>query len=291
MGCLGGKKKEFVRMKLARFGEKGSEVPSLVTDDGVFDLRGIVADVDAAALSPDGLARIRAARDLPVLDTGGLRIGSPIARPGAVYCIGMNYAAHAAESGSAPPDRPVLFLKPPNTVGGPHDPVDLPRGSTATDWEVELGLVIGSRAHYLASAEEARSVIAGYVAVNDLSERDAQLGQPGGQWAKGKAAPGFTPVGPWFVTADELDPGRLGLRSWVNGEPRQDSTTADLIFDVAEIVRDLSQFLELEPGDLVLTGTPEGVALSGRFPYLREGDIVEIEIDGLGRQRQRMGRA
>lgn len=280
-------------MRLARFGDRGRECPVLVSDDGVFDLRGVVSDIDGSTLTPAGLDRIRrAAGSLPLLEGAeGMRVGAPIARPGAVYCIGMNYAAHAAESGSAPPQTPIIFLKPPNTVTGPNDVVDIPRGSTKTDWEVELGVVIGSRALYLDSREAARAAIAGYVVVNDLSERDFQLAQSGGQWSKGKAAPGFTPVGPWLVTSDEVEDGALRLSSWVNDEPRQDSSTADLIFDVPEVVLHLSQYLELEPGDLILTGTPEGVALSGRFPYLRQGDIVEIEITGLGRQRQQMGQA
>lgn len=279
-------------MRFARYGPPGQEVPALITSDAALDLRGVVRDIDAGALSPDGLAAIRAASgSLPALDTADVRIGPPIARPGAVYCIGLNYAAHAAESDAAIPERPVLFMKPPNTVVGPADGVDIPRRSVKTDWEVELGIVIGSRALYLDSPETAHDVIAGFVLVNDLSERDFQLDHSGGQWSKGKAAPGFTPVGPWMVTADEVDPAALRLRSWVNGELRQDSSTADLIFDVDEIVLHLSQYLELEPGDLILTGTPEGVALSGRFPYLRAGDVIEVEIDGLGHQRQVMGQA
>jgi 2,4-diketo-3-deoxy-L-fuconate hydrolase len=203
-----------------------------------------------------------------------------------VLCIGMNYAAHAAESGSAPPKIPILFLKTPNTVVGPNDAVEIPRGSEKTDWEVELGVVIGARASYLDSPEDSAAHIAGFVIANDVSERDFQMAVSGGQWSKGKCAPGFNPTGPLLVTPDEVDLDGLRLRSWVNGEPRQDSTTADMIFDVNHIIWHLSQYLTLEPGDLVITGTPEGVALSGRFPYLSAGDVVELEIDGLGRQRQ-----
>jgi 2-keto-4-pentenoate hydratase/2-oxohepta-3-ene-1,7-dioic acid hydratase in catechol pathway len=221
-------------------------------------------------------------------DADSLRIGAPIARPSAVVCIGMNYAAHAAESGSPPPEVPILFLKTPNTVVGPNDPVTIPRGSVKTDWEVELGVVIRKRTSYLDSPDESTDHIAGFVLANDISERDFQMTVSGGQWSKGKAAPGFNPTGPWLVTPDEIEHGKLGLRSWVNGEPRQDSNTADMIFDVAHILHHLSQYMALEPGDLVLTGTPEGVALSGRFSYLGPGDIVELEIDGLGRQRQEM---
>ena len=277
-------------MKFARLGEPGEEIPVLVAGDSFFDIRAVVPDLDRHAFGAgvlDRVSELHRAGELPTIEVSeGTRTGSPIARPGAVYCIGMNYAAHAAESGSAPPDSPILFLKAPNTVTGPHDPVNIPRGSVKTDWEVELGVVIGTRALYLDSPDDSAAHIAGYVTVNDLSERDFQLVVSGGQWSKGKSAPGFSPVGPWLVTPDEFDPTDVRLRSWVNGNPRQDSTTADLIFGVDYLVWHLSQYLELEPGDLILTGTPAGVALSGRFPYLREGDVVEIEIDGLGRQRQ-----
>jgi len=231
--------------------------------------------------------RALAAGELPELpEAAALRVGAPIARPSAVVCIGMNYAAHAAESGSAPPEIPIMFLKTPNTVVGPYDDVQIPPGSTKTDWEVELGVVIGRRASYLASPEQAAEHIAGYVVANDVSERDFQMAVSGGQWSKGKCAPGFNPTGPWLVTPDEVDATGVRLRSFVNGEPRQDSTTGDMIFAVDHLIWHLSQYLALEPGDLVLTGTPEGVALSGRFPYLADGDVVEVEIDGLGRQRQ-----
>jgi 2,4-diketo-3-deoxy-L-fuconate hydrolase len=280
-------------MKLARLGNMGHEVPVLVTDDGYFDLRGVVDDIDAKALSPQGLAKIRASvGTLPVLpDAAELRIGAPVTRPSAILCIGMNYAAHAAESGSAPPERPILFLKTPNTIGGPNDGVNIPKASTKTDWEVELGVVIGTRALYLESPADSAAHIAGYLTANDLSEREFQLEISGGQWSKGKSSPGFSPLGPWLVTSDEVDSTSLRVRSWVNSEPRQDSSTADLIFDVDYIIWNLSQFLALEPGDVILTGTPAGVALSGRFPYLKAGDVVDIEIEGLGHQRQVFGQA
>lgn len=278
-------------MRFARLGDPGSEIPVLLDGERTLDLRGATRDIDAEFLGGDGPARVRAALEagtLPELPgSAGMRIGAPIARPGAVYCIGMNYAAHAAESGSAPPEHLVMFMKSPNTVIGPNDDVEIPRGSTRTDWEVELGIVIGRRASALGSPAEARAHIAGFVTANDLSERDWQLAVSGGQWSKGKSAPGFCPTGPWLATPDELDADDVRLRSFVNGEPRQDSRTADLIFGIDTIVWQLSQYLALDPGDLVLTGTPEGVALSGRFPYLGAGDVVEIEIDGLGRQRQR----
>lgn len=281
------------RMRLMRIGVAGVERPVLRakdgTDDVYYDLRAITFDIDGAFFTSDGVHRVRAAYeagDLPTVEPGGIRVGAPIARPGSVLCIGQNYAAHAAESGDGPPSEPILFYKAPNTVVGPYDDVRIPRGSTQTDWEVELGVVIGRRARYLESLDEARECIAGYVTSNDVSERTFQLGRPGGQWSKGKSCETFNPLGPWFVpAADVADPQALVLRSWVNGEPRQDSKTSDMIFSVAEIVRHLSQFLVLEPGDLLNTGTPQGVALSGRYDYLRPGDVVEIEVEGLGRQR------
>ena len=280
-------------MKLARLGEVGRETPVLIDGERFLDLSGVVADIDADALSPAGLARIAASVDsLPELaDAASLRVGAPVVRPSAIICVGLNYAAHAAESGAQPPASPVIFLKTPNTIGGPNDVVDIPRKSVKTDWEVELAVVIGERALYLDSPADSAKHIAGYTVANDLSEREFQIEVSGGQWSKGKSAPGFSPLGPWLVTADEVDSTNLRLRSWVNGEPRQDSSTADLIFDVNFIVWHLSQFLALEAGDVIMTGTPEGVALSGRFPYLKAGDVVEIEIEGLGRQRQVMGQA
>ncbi|CAN5444296.1 fumarylacetoacetate hydrolase family protein [soil metagenome] len=276
-------------MRLARVGELGHELPVALVDDRAYDLSPITDDIGERFFAAGGLQRVRsalAAGDLPEVAIDGRRFGAPITRPSAVICIGMNYAAHAAESGSAPPTIPIIFLKTPNTVIGPDDSVAIPRGSTKTDWEVELGIVIGSRASYLDSPADSIDYIAGFVTANDVSERDFQLAVSGGQWSKGKSAAGFNPTGPWLVTPDEVDYRNLRLRSWVNGEPRQDSSTADMIFDVDTIVHHLSQYLVLEPGDLILTGTPEGVALSGRFPYLAAGDVVEIEIEGLGRQRQ-----
>ncbi|GAB3152047.1 fumarylacetoacetate hydrolase family protein [Microbacterium neimengense] len=277
-------------MRLVRLGDIGSERPALLEDGRYFDLSGVTAEIDGKFFATRGPDRVRAALEsgqLTEIDPAGLRIGSPIARPGAILCIGMNYAAHAAESGSAPPEVPIVFLKTPQTVVGPDDVARIPRGSTKTDWEVELGVVIGTRVSYLDSPEESLAHVAGFVLANDLSERTWQLEISGGQWSKGKNAPGFSPLGPWLVTPDEIDHRNLRLRSWVNGEPRQDSRTSDLIFSVEEIIFQLSQYMELEPGDLILTGTPEGVALSGRFPYLRAGDVCELEIEGLGRQRQR----
>jgi 2-keto-4-pentenoate hydratase/2-oxohepta-3-ene-1,7-dioic acid hydratase in catechol pathway len=281
-------------MQIARLGALGKEVPVVVIDGKYHSLSPVTADIDAAFWEAGGIEKAAAALasgDLPELSLEGARIGSPIARPSSIICIGMNYAAHAAESGSAPPTVPIIFHKAPNTVTGPYDPVRIPRGSTKTDWEVELGVVIGQRASYLDSPEQARDCIGGFVTVNDLSERQFQLEVSGGQWSKGKSCEGFCPTGPFLVTPDEVDAGDLWLRSWVTGEPRQDSSTRDLIFGVVKIIYDLSQFLVLEPGDLICTGTPEGVALSGRYPYLKSGDVVEIEVAGLGRQRQEFSQA
>lgn len=277
-------------MKLQRIGELGAERPIVVDGDQAYDLRPLTADIDGDFLAADGTeaaAAALAAEQLPRIDITGERIGAPIARPQAVWCIGMNYAAHAAESGSAPPKTPVLFFKTPNTVVGPYDDVLIPRDSRQTDWEVELAVVIGRRARYLDSVDEALNHIAGYTISNDVSERAFQLEQSGGQWSKGKCCETFNPLGPALVPRARLDAGNLRLRSFVNGEPRQDSSTADLIFDVGYIVWHLSQYAVLEPGDVINTGTPEGVALSGRYPYLRDGDVVEVEIEGIGRARQR----
>ncbi|MFB7843679.1 fumarylacetoacetate hydrolase family protein [Microbacterium sp. NPDC056052] len=277
-------------MKFARLGNPGSEIPVVIAEDRTYDLRSVTSDVNGDFLAADPVGRTRAALDagtLPELaDAEARRIGSPIARPSAVICVGQNYAAHARESGAEPPTVPILFLKTPNTVVGPDDAVTIPRGSEKTDWEVELGIVIGSRAAYLDSPADSAAHIAGYVVCNDVSERAFQMELSGGQWSKGKAAFGFNPTGPWLVTPDEVDVQNLRLRSFVNGEPRQDSNTNDMIFSVAEIVHHISQYITLEPGDLVLTGTPQGVAFGGKFPYLRAGDVVEIDIEGLGGQRQ-----
>ncbi len=278
-------------MYLMRLGQPGAERPAVRTGDGtVYDLSPLTDDIDGAFLEGAGLDRVRdalAAGGLPTVDIAGQRVGPPVARPGAIICIGQNYAAHAAESGAPPPESPIIFFKHPNTLVGPHDDVQLPVGGEKTDWEVELAIVIGKRARYLDSPDEALGHVAGYAVSNDLSERAFQLEVSGGQWSKGKCCETFNPLGPVLATPDEVpDPQRLGLRSFVNGEPRQDSNTSDMIFPVAFLVWHLSQYLVLDPGDIVNTGTPQGVALSGRFPYLAAGDVVEIEIDGLGRQRQ-----
>lgn len=276
-------------MQLRRLGPIGAERPVVVQDGTGYDLSSITGDIDGAFLASDGIARTRqalAAGSLPVLPTDGVRVGAPIVRPHAVWCIGMNYAAHAAESGSEPPSVPVLFFKTPNTVVGPDDDLLIPRGSVKTDWEVELAVVIGRRARYLDSPDDASSYIAGYTMSNDVSEREWQLERSGGQWSKGKCCETFNPLGPGLVPADEIDAGAVRLQSWVNGEVRQNSTSADLIFGIDYLVWHLSQVAVLEPGDIINTGTPQGVGLSGRFPYLRAGDVVETAIEGIGRARQ-----
>ncbi len=280
-------------MRFMRIGVRGSERPIVVTPEGqLYDLSPVTADIDGDFLAGDGITKTRAAlatRSLRRIEAGKDRIGAPIARPGAVICLGANYAAHAAESGIEPPAHPVVFFKHPNTVVGPFDEIRMPAGAEKLDWEVELALVIGRTAANLESDSEALDCVAGVTIANDVSERAFQLEISGGQWSKGKSAPTFCPVGPALVPIDQIpDVQDLRLQSWVNGDVRQDSTTADMIFNVASIVRALSQVMTLDPGDLVLTGTPEGVALSGRFPYLHDGDVVELAIDGLGEQRQRV---
>ncbi|CAL9313834.1 fumarylacetoacetate hydrolase family protein [Streptomyces sp. SudanB52_2052] len=280
-------------MKLLRVGTAGAERPALLDAEGTLrDLSGVVADVDGALLADEeALGRIRAAADageLPVLDATGLRIGPPLGRIGKIVCIGLNYHDHARETGAEPPAEPVVFMKAPDTVVGPNDTVLVPRGSLKTDWEVELAVVIGRTARYLESEEEALAHVAGYAVAHDVSEREFQI-ERGGTWDKGKNCETFNPLGPWLVTADEVpDPQALSLKLWVNGELKQDGTTAEQIFSVGEVVRYLSRFMTLYPGDVINTGTPAGVALGAPEPkpFLRAGDVVELEIEGLGRQRQ-----
>ena len=272
-------------MELLRLGPVGHEIPAVRRDGVVYDLRPVTDDLEGEFWI-DGVDRVRAALEedaLSVLEgADGMRIGAPVARPTAILCIGQNYAAHAAESGSPAPTNPILFFKHPNTLVGPNDPVIMPRGGTQLDWEAELAIVVGRRASYLSSPEEALAHVAGYTVANDVSERVWQRERGGPQWSKGKSMPTSNPLGPAVVPADEVDPQALRIWSSVNGEPRQDSTTADMVFSVAQLVWDLSQYLTLEPGDIINTGTPEGVALSGRFPYLQVGDRMEVGVEGLG---------
>ncbi|WP_171114056.1 MULTISPECIES: fumarylacetoacetate hydrolase family protein [unclassified Streptomyces] len=280
-------------MKLLRVGTAGAERPALLDTEGVLrDLSGLVSDIDGALLADEAaLSRIRdaaGAGELPVLDAIGLRIGPPLGRIGKIVCIGLNYHDHARETGAEPPAEPVIFFKAADTVVGPHDTVLVPRGSRKTDWEVELAVVVGRTARYLESARDGLAHVAGYAVAHDVSEREFQI-ERGGTWDKGKNCETFNPLGPWLVTADEVpDPQQLSLRLWVNGELKQDGTTAEQIFSVGEVVRYVSQFMTLYPGDVINTGTPAGVALGQPEPkpYLRAGDVVELEIEGLGRQRQ-----
>lgn len=276
-------------MKYLRIGRPGYETPVVAHDGKHYDMSGPIGDIDGEFLARGGVSSVAGFLEI---DIAGERVAPPIAKPGAVVCIGMNYAAHCAESGAEPPAEPVVFFKHPNTIVGPHDDIEIPRGSSRTDWEVELGVVFGKRASYLESEEAAMDCVAGFVVANDVSEREFQIERSGGQFSKGKACPTFSPLGPYLVTPDEIDDVQ-GLRLWskVNGETRQDSGSADMIFSVAHLIFHMSQFMAFDPGDLLLTGTPEGVALSGRFPYLREGDVVEVGIDGLGQTKNPVVRA
>lgn len=276
-------------MRLLRIGDPGAERPAVLDDHGVaLDLTGVVDDFGPGFFASGGPGLVASALDQGGLPKADGRIGAPIGRPGKVVCIGLNYLDHAAETGQSPPDRPVVFMKDPYTVVGPYDDVLIPRGSMKTDWEVELGVVIGQRARYLDSPADSRTVIAGYAVSNDVSERAFQL-ELSPQWDIGKSCETFNPLGPWLVTPDEVpDPQQLGMRLSVNGQRRQDSRTDQMIFSIDYLIWYLSQHMVLEPGDLINTGTPAGVAL-GRpdQPYLRHGDEVELGIDGLGRATQR----
>jgi 2-keto-4-pentenoate hydratase/2-oxohepta-3-ene-1,7-dioic acid hydratase in catechol pathway len=277
-------------MRLARHGQPGNETPVIGDSSGTWwDLSRLTTDIDGGFLAGglDAARQAVAAGELPTVEVGD-RFGPPLSRIGKIICIGLNYRDHAAETGADIPGEPIIFLKTPDTVVGPTDGVLIPRTSEKTDWEVELAVVIGAEARYLSSPDEAPGVIAGYAISNDVSERAFQI-ERGGQWDKGKNCETFNPFGPWILTADEVpDPQQLGLRLWVNGEQRQNGTTADMIFGVNHLVWYLSQFMVLRPGDVINTGTPAGVAmgLPGQ-PYLRPGDVVELEIDGLGRLQQK----
>ncbi|GGN40363.1 fumarylacetoacetate hydrolase family protein [Streptomyces fuscichromogenes] len=280
-------------MYLMRIGAPGAEKPiARIDDDTYVDLSDTVTDFDEAFFGSGGIDRIRplvAERVTTgqVSSFAGERIGAPIARPHQILCIGLNYSDHAAETGQAVPTEPILFNKSPNTLIGPNDDVRIPRGATKPDWEVELGIVIGRRTSYLDSVDDARDAIAGYLVVNDVSERAFQL-ERGGQWAKGKSAETFNPAGPWLATADEIED-VLDLDMWldINGTRRQDGNTKTMIFDPYFIVHYLSQFLVLEPGDLINTGTPPGVGMGFNPPvWLKPGDVMELGIQHLGRQRQ-----
>lgn len=278
-------------MKLLRYGPKGQEKPGLLHTDGTIrDLSGVVRDIDGAAISPDALARLAALipAGLPIVP-GTPRLGPCVAGVGKMVCIGLNYSDHAAEAGMKMPPEPILFFKATSAICGPDDDIEIPRGSTATDWEVELGVVIGKPAKYVTEAE-AMDHIAGYCVVNDISERDFQI-RRSGQWVKGKSADTFGPIGPWLVTRDEIpDPQALPMYLEVNGRRYQNGSTATMVFGVAYLVAYVSQFMSLQPGDIISTGTPPGVGM-GQKPdpvYLRPGDRMELSVAGLGVQSQRV---
>jgi 2-keto-4-pentenoate hydratase/2-oxohepta-3-ene-1,7-dioic acid hydratase in catechol pathway len=277
-------------MKLLRFGDPGSEKPGVIDRDGrIHDLSGHVPDIAGRVLEPAGLEKLRTLNidALPVVPSS-TRLGPCVAGVGKIICIGLNYSDHAAESGMTVPPEPVIFFKATTAIIGPNDDVMLPRGSQKSDWEVELGVVIGSRARYV-TEQEAMAHVAGFCVINDLSERAYQL-ERSGQWVKGKSCDTFAPLGPWLVTRDDVrDPHDLKMTLDVNGKRYQNGSTATMVYRVPFLVSYLSEFMTLEPGDVISTGTPPGVGHGQKPPvYLRAGDVMELEIDGLGRQRQRV---
>jgi 2-keto-4-pentenoate hydratase/2-oxohepta-3-ene-1,7-dioic acid hydratase in catechol pathway len=277
-------------MKLLRYGPVGQEKPGLLDAKGQLrDLSAHVHDIAGETLSPAGLARLAALdpASLPLVP-GAPRLGPCVAGTGKFICIGLNYSDHAAETGAPVPSEPIIFMKATSTIVGPNDTVEIPRDSTKTDWEVELGVVIGKTAKYV-SEQDALQHVAGYCVINDLSEREFQLERQG-QWTKGKSADTFGPIGPWLVTRDEIpDPQRLPMWLEVNGVRRQNGSTATMIFGIASLVSYLSQFMSLQPGDIISTGTPPGVGLGMKPPvYLKAGDVVTLGIEGLGTQRQQL---
>ncbi|WP_404294413.1 fumarylacetoacetate hydrolase family protein (plasmid) [Microvirga sp. RSM25] len=275
-------------MKLLRYGSPGQEKPGLLDNDGrIRDLSGVVADIAGAILLPEGLERLKAIdrATLPIVE-GNPRLGPCVAGTGKFICIGLNYSDHAAETGATVPPEPIIFMKATSSIVGPNDTIEIPRGSEKTDWEVELGVVIGKKAKYVSEAD-AMDHIAGYCLINDVSERAFQAERQG-QWTKGKSADTFGPIGPWLVTPDEVpDPQKLAMHLDVNGRQFQNGSTATMVYGVRYLVSYLSQFMSLQPGDVISTGTPPGVGL-GQTPniYLKPGDVVTLGIEGLGEQRQ-----
>jgi 2,4-diketo-3-deoxy-L-fuconate hydrolase len=277
-------------MKLIRWGAKGEEKPGLIDKDGSLrDLSGVIGDITPDLLSAEGLQR------LAQIDAGGLpkvphaaRLGVPLIGISKIVCVGLNYADHAAETGAPIPKEPILFLKALSALTGPNDDIMVPRGSVKTDWEVELGVVIGSRTSYVGE-QEALNHVAGYCVINDVSEREYQT-ERGGQWDKGKGCDSFAPVGPWLVTKDEIaDPQELKLWTEVNGARRQDGSTKTMIFGVRTLISYISHFMTLLPGDIIATGTPPGVAMGMKPPqYLKPGDRVRLSVEGLGEQNNLM---
>ena len=280
-------------MKLARIGEPGSEVPAVLDRDGVHrDVSSLVSDFTPEFFAGDGMERLRSS-DLSALPGVEGRIGAPIAKPSLILCVGLNYVDHANESSMKVPEEPILFTKAPNCLVGPYDDVLTPRGATTVDYEVELAVVIGRQCRYLESPVQAMDHLAGFTIANDVSERTFQLERGGGQWIKGKSCETFNPCGPYLATTDEVDlDGGLDLWLDVNGERRQTGSTHDMIFDIATVIHHVSQFMVLEPGDLVTTGTPPGVAMGMTEPgYLSPGDVMTLGITGLGEQRQEVASA
>ena len=275
-------------MKLLRYGNPGAEKPGMLDKEGkIRDLSAHVGDIGGAAISPASLQKIAALDPMSLsLVPGNPRLGPCVSGTGKFICIGLNYADHAAESGLQVPPEPVIFMKATSAIIGPNDAVEIPRGSVKSDWEVELGVVIGSHAKYV-SEESAMDHVAGYCVINDLSERAFQI-EHSGQWTKGKSADTFGPVGPWLVTKDEVaDPQRLNMWLEVNGRRFQNGSTATMVYGVRFLVSYLSRFMSLHPGDVISTGTPPGVGMGQKPPlYLKAGDVMELEIEGLGRQRQ-----
>ncbi len=278
-------------MRLIRFGAPGEEKPGVELNGQTYDCSNHFQDWNRDFFVNDGLVKLSALLDQQPFPLSpipeGSRIGSPIARPGMILCIGLNYSDHAKESGMDIPSEPIIFMKATNTIAGPYDDVHIPKNSTKTDWEVELGVVLGKDALYLEDEAAAEDCIAGYCVVNDLSEREFQL-ERGGQWVKGKSCPGFSPVGPYLVTKEEIaEVADLKMQLSVNGQMMQDGSTHFMIFKPAYAIWYLSQFMKLEAGDLLSTGTPPGVGLGLKPPlYLKDGDVVELSIAGLGQQRQ-----
>ncbi|WP_368565177.1 fumarylacetoacetate hydrolase family protein [Pseudoxanthomonas sp. UTMC 1351] len=277
-------------MKLLRYGESGREKPGLLDSQGkIRDLSGVVNDIAGYALSADGLAKLRVLDPASLPEVPGTpRLGPPVGQVGKFICVGLNYADHAAESGMAVPEQPVIFMKATTAICGPFDNVIIPRGSEKTDWEVELGVIIGDVARDV-PVETAMQHVAGYTVINDISERFFQLEQ-GGQWVKGKSCDTFGPMGPWLVTRDEVpEPQNLGMRLSVNDHQYQNGSTKTMVFGVATLVSYISRYMTLMPGDVISTGTPPGVGLGQKPPvYLKPGDVMELEIEGLGRQRQEL---
>ena len=280
-------------MKLARIGERGREVPAVLGRDGVHrDVSSVVSYFTPEFFAGDGIERLRSS-DLSALPSVEGRIGAPIAKPSLILCVGLNYVDHANESSMKVPEEPILFTKAPNCLVGPYDDVLTPRGATTVDYEVELAVVIGRQCRYLESPVQAMDHLAGFTIANDVSERTFQLERGGGQWIKGKSCETFNPCGPYLATTDEVDlDGGLDLWLDVNGERRQTGSTHDMIFDIATVIHHVSQFMVLEPGDLVNTGTPPGVAMGMAEPgYLSPGDVMTLGITGLGEQRQEVASA